>query len=381
MINVEINIISKIHVGSGIQYKGNSEYFFFENENKIVIIDESKILSIIGIENVHIWISYIEGKQDNTNFMEYLRKRKPDIIPSDVATRIIPLKGDKVPNFSNTLREQIHSGIGLPYIPGSSIKGAIRTALFSDELLKKYRGKGIPEAKLGFYDQRQSRTNFNDRPLQREIFGIDPNSDWLRLLQVGDCYFKAGETHAAFSETLNERNWPKYEIKEEVRQLIEYLPKGSKSEFALNIPEKHRDLIFNKRPDLFNPMSYSLSISSLFKTVHQHSLRLLNSEIDFFEGTDLPKSKSELLAFLEELRDEAARYKDNECLLRLGFGTGYRNMTGDWVKELITDDYLYDDIAAFSRRTARYNGMPLPKSRKIMFDGEFMGYVKLTALN
>jgi CRISPR type III-A-associated RAMP protein Csm5 len=28
-----------------------------------------------------------------------------------------------------TLKECIHSGLGVPYIPGSSIKGAIRTAI------------------------------------------------------------------------------------------------------------------------------------------------------------------------------------------------------------------------------------------------------------
>lgn len=377
-MKVAIESISPIHIGSGIQYQGNSEYLYFEREKVLVVIDEAKILDIIGVENMHIWIEYIEDRQQKQNFLEYLRQRKPNISPSDVAARIIPLKGGRVPYFSNTLREQIHNGMGLPYIPGSSLKGAIRTALFTDELLRRYEMEGVSERKLGYYDSKENRTIFNDKVLQREIFGRDPNSDWLRLLQVGDCHFGAGSTCAAFSETLNERNWPNYEIKEEVKQLIEYLPKGSTSEFTLHIPEKLRDLIFKKMRELFNPISYKLNISSLFKIVHRHSLRLLKDEIAFFEEANLPNGKGELLSFLEEIRDEATGYAENECLLRLGFGTGYRNMTGDWVKKLVSDDSLYDEIGAFSRRTTRYNGMPLPKSRKIMFDGEFMGYVKLT---
>jgi hypothetical protein len=52
-------------------------------------------------------------------------------------------------------------------------------------------------------------------------------------------------------------------------------------------------------------------------------------------------------------------------------------MTGNWVKELVLDDDLYDEIDAAARRTTRYIGLPLPKSRKVMFDGQFLGYVKL----
>lgn len=381
MTRVSLNNISPVHIGSGTQYQGNSEYLYFSQEKVLVVIDEAKILDIIGVENMPVWVGYIEDMEHKKDFLEYLRQRKPNIVPSDIATRIIPLQGDKTPYFSNTFREQIHNGMGLPYIPGSSIKGAIRTALFAYELLQRYQMGGIPDGKLGYYDSKKDRMIFKDKPLQQEVFGRDPNSDWLRLLQVGDCYFKPGSTMAAFSETLNERKWPRYEIKEEVRQLIEYLPRGAESEFTLHIPDPLKALIAKKMPDLFPPYVSSFDIPTLFKVVHAHSLRLLEDEITFFEEAELPNHKSDLLPFLEEIRDNAKEYAKNECLLRLGFGTGYRNMTGHWVKELVLDDELYDEIGAASRRTTRYNGMPLPKSRKIMFDGQFMGYVKLTILN
>ena len=378
LMNVTIETLSPIHIGSGIQYQGNAEYLFFEKENVLVVADEAKILDIIGNGNIHIWVGYIEDKDNKKNFIEYLRTRKPGLQPSDIARRIIPLKGGKRPYFTNTLREQIHGGMGVPYIPGSSLKGSIRTALFSDTLIKAYAQNGVPEVKLGSENRFSGKFNINDKPLQKEVFGQDPNSDWLRMLQVGDCYFKAG-THGAFAETLNEKgNQQEYEVKGEVRQLIEYIPAGKTATCAINIPTKHRDLILRKDPQLFRTAVRQLDYAWLCQLIHAHTLRLLREEIAFFQDADLPEAGADLPEFMQDLLKQATAFPENTCLLRLGFGTGYRNMTGDWVKDLVKNDDLYDDIANATRRTPRYNGMPLPKSRKIMFEGDLMGYVKLS---
>jgi hypothetical protein len=104
----------------------------------------------------------------------------------------------------------------------------------------------------------------------------------------------------------------------------------------------------------------------------------LRNEIAFFEDADLPDDANGLQEFIKEMEADTKNFPQNVCLLRLGFGTGYRNMTGDWVKYLVQDNDLYDDVATATRRTSRYNDMPLPKSRKIMFDGVLPGYVKLS---
>lgn len=377
-MKIKLETLSPIHIGSGIQYQGNAEYLYFDKEKSVVVADESKILDIIGTENIHIWVGYIEDRENKKNFLEYLRQRKPDIRPEDVARRIIPLKGSRAPYFTNTLREQIHGGMGQPYLPGSSLKGSIRTALFADHLMKNYQERGVPEGKLGAVHRFNNKFVIGDKILQQEVFGRDPNSDWLRLLQVGDCYFDTA-TQAAFAETLNEKGADqRYEIKGEVRQLIEYIPAGKSAEFQINIPKQHRELILRKEPQLFPATARQLDEAWLCKLLHVHALRLLKSEIDFFEDADLPDAAGGLLEFMQELYSQAKAFPENACLLRLGFGTGYRNMTGDWVKDLVLDDNLYDDIATATRRTSRYNGLPLPKSRKMLFDGVLPGYVKLT---
>lgn len=374
MAKVRLEAISPIHIGSGIHYQGNAEYLYFERERVVVLIDEAKVLDIIGTDNIHIWVNFIERREGD--FLAYLRQRKPDIKPEDVALRIIPLKTNRSLYHTNTLREQIHSALG-PYLPGSSIKGAIRTAVFADSLMKTYKSKGIPEMKLGEWNKRTNRFTIDDKILQQEVFGNNPNEDWFRMLQVGDCYFSS-VTHAAFAETLNEKEEARYTVKDDVRQLIEYIPMRTTGEFSLSIPQKHLELIQKHAPGLLKEASKGFNIKGLFKLIHQHSLRLLNSEIAFFEDADIPEAADGLWDFLQELKRDASTFAENECLLRLGFGTGYRAMTGNWVNDLVFDDDLFDEIATATRRTTRYNGMPLPKSRKIMFDGILMGYIKLT---
>lgn len=370
-MNITIKTLTPVHIGSGIEYSGNAGYLYFEQERTVALIDEAKILDIIGVENLHIWINFIEHRADN--FLSYLRQLRPQLKPEEVSLRIMPLKGNLTPMFSNTLREHIHGGLGRPYLPGSSLKGAIRTAVLADRLMGLFRDNGITSEYL---INKQSR--IKDTVLQQKIFGNDPNSDWFRMLQVGDCYFPEGCTHTAFAETLNNTSKTIFGIKKEVRQFIEYLPSGLESDCTITIPQKHLELIQSTMPNLFKIHEKQLDLNQLLGLVHVHSLRLLKNEIRFFEDAELPEENEALMEFLQEMEIKARSFQPNEYLVRLGFGTGYRNMTGDWVADLVLDDNCYDDIATATRRTNRYNNMPLPKSRKLMFDDVFMGYIKIT---
>ena len=71
-------------------------------------------------------------------------------------------------------RQQLRNGTGKPYIPGSSIKGAIRTALLNIFLGKLQRNWREDELK-------NKRGNFSDKAVQSIIFGKDPNHDFMRF--------------------------------------------------------------------------------------------------------------------------------------------------------------------------------------------------------
>ena len=74
------------------------------------------------------------------------------------------------------IREQIKDVHGQPYLPGSSLKGALRTVLAV---------AAVEEVKPDLSRLENSRS-WAGQPVERQLFGSDPNHDLLRALQVGD---------------------------------------------------------------------------------------------------------------------------------------------------------------------------------------------------
>src|SRR5262249_19520957 len=76
------------------------------------------------------------------------------------------------------LREQYKDAFDRPYIPGSSLKGALRTVL---------AWHGFQQRKLIFdVDNLGGNPNWAAQSIERKLFGADPNHDLLRALQVAD---------------------------------------------------------------------------------------------------------------------------------------------------------------------------------------------------
>ena len=88
-------------------------------------------------------------------------------------------------------------------IPGSSIKGAIRTALLWDLISDDNK-----EAQNDLKEQVQRRTNRSwvGQPIERRVLGKDPNHDLMRAVQVSDTApipIEALEMGVAWTVTLN----------------------------------------------------------------------------------------------------------------------------------------------------------------------------------
>lgn len=368
---VSLELISPVHIGSGKMIQGNAEYLHFVQENSLAIVDETKILDLIGIDQLPIWMEYIENP--SASFIDYLKQRKGDIRATHIAKRILQLEGNKSPIPANTLREQIHTGRGMPYIPGSSIKGALKTVFFADSMLQRYKKSGIDTDRL---KHPKKRHQYKDVQLATQTFGKDPNHDWFRLIQVSDFHFSVG-TAASFSETLNETgNEQAYELKNSVKQLVEFLPEGSISlEGSIKFNTILQERANQKR--LFNQNGSTLTLATFIEKINAHTLRLIERELKFFQTSDMPEEGDLFLERLREIKALIADLSSKECLLRMGFGTGFRSMTGDWL-EVLNDDQYYDLSDAI--RGKKYYNYPLPKSRKIILGGQPFGFVKIKFL-
>jgi len=184
MQKVTCETVSPVHIGSGLNLQRQIE--FLAEGNEIALVDDKKVLSTIGSENIDKWVHIIERRE---KLLEYLKTRKPGLTLNDVARRILRINGS-IGNIQY-LREQLHNGMGLAMIPGSSLKGAIRTALLNNWLKQHTRLWG--KDKLGFY--KKGKFEFQDNKVVEACFGKDPNHDLLRFLQIGDLHFQ-GNTEA-----------------------------------------------------------------------------------------------------------------------------------------------------------------------------------------
>lgn len=81
-------------------------------------------------------------------------------------------------SYGAVVREQYKDAFDRPYVPGSSLKGALRTVL-------AWHGFQERKLKLDVQELRGSRS-WAGQGLERQIFGRDPNHDLLRALQVAD---------------------------------------------------------------------------------------------------------------------------------------------------------------------------------------------------
>ncbi|PSR05964.1 MAG: type III-A CRISPR-associated RAMP protein Csm5, partial [Bacteroidetes bacterium SW_10_40_5] len=182
MAKFTLTTLTPVHIGSGRVLSFNTEYLNFPNEGVCGVIDEQKVLDIIGTENIDKWVATINNQED---LLEYLKQRKPDLKPEDVASRV--LKGKFPRNTRVSLREQLFAGKGKPLIPGSSLKGPIRTAYLNTQLEQKFGKDSIPDNYLLTEDRKTGEQKVaTDKDLQKVIFGNNPNNDIFRFVRVYD---------------------------------------------------------------------------------------------------------------------------------------------------------------------------------------------------
>ena len=270
-----------------------------------------------------------------------------------------------------SLKEQLFNGKGLPYIPGSSIKGAIRSALFSTEV--REAGKVVNNNDL--YDRDKIKGNV----LEKKLFGFDPNHDVFRFLQIGDVYFDPNSTVAINMVNIN--------IKQEgaifdssKNQLVEAIGKEKHSTFSMKLNHTGMDSNIKFRAINHFPDSFA-SFDSLFHTINNNTQILIDEEIEFWMEHISEDPVKEYIDKLELILKECNNCSDIECVLRLGHGSGYVFISGNLLNH---PEYISDDEYAAIVNTARpgnmkkYQDYRFPKSRRIDENLDLLGFVKLS---
>ena len=380
MNEIKIKTLTAVHVGSGETLQAGTDFVKgrIDEVDFLSIVDPKKVLELIGDENVQQWVTAIERKESTKDVVNQIASKAT---LTDYSKRMI-LEWSFTKN-TDTLKEHIHDGRGLPYIPGSSIKGAIRTAVLAslaenvcdvgqkiDKTKRDKEGNPIPNHKG------QIEYKADAKRIESELFGSDPNKDVFRFLQVGDAYFGENYEIAIRMVNLNEREKQSF-WDDSKSQLIEAIEPEDEASFRLKLNKSGYDLskkCVQQLPDCM------CTVQSLFETINTHTRKLLESEIDYWKEREPNDDSDKVALYIEKVQSILEEVNEcrngEECVLRIGHGSGWRFITGAWTERL--NNFPSVVVPVSRPKNFKYEQYDFPKTRRVDDECELLGFVKLT---
>ena len=197
-----------VHVGSGEKL---GQIDFVLQRNQCIVVDIERLLQELK-DNSQALNEFAHG---SFNIADFLKKYK--ILPGSVRKYTIqnPNNIERIYN----IQEFVKTGMGNPIIPGSSIKGAIRTALLW-HLLRSTTDKSRINEILHDVLNSDVKKEKASSSLSKEFFGPDPNYDFLRILHVGDVELQMADMKLVESKVLNYQLGKKWISRQELKSML-----------------------------------------------------------------------------------------------------------------------------------------------------------------
>lgn len=204
------------------------------------------------------------------------------------------------------------------FIPGSSIKGAIRTAILwwvlKNDANKLYKAKSSLERLVRSRDKDAKKSVDGD--VEREVFGGDPSHDILKALQVSDTATVDVQT-LKIQEVRTLSTTPQGHIWK-FSTFIEALKPKTKLDLVINVNtffiegEAAKDLQFEDKREL---------IKEIPRICNESADDFIRNELTFLKQYN---TQRELLDFYRGLAEPKG---SNSFLLHLAWGSGWHGMT------------------------------------------------------
>lgn len=234
-----------------------------------------------------------------------------------------------------------------PYIPGSSLKGALRTAL-------AWTGwKEVnPKVEAGSFGHSKS---WAGQRLERKLFGPDPNHDLLRALHVSDLFGpqKPGQGLRVVNAqvlTLREASAPVE---------LEAITGDVAFTGSMTIDET---LFSSMAEPVLHFGNRKRWLDTLLPRAQQHSQARIARLRQWFEAQP---SAGKIAEFYRSL--EAASLPVNQALVQIGWGSGWDGKTF-WT-HLQSNSQLFEGLVRqyrMSKSRSRRPGDPFPTSRRVL---------------
>jgi CRISPR-associated protein Csm5 len=339
-----ITLLSPLHIGSGRELL--RDYDYVTHGGKTWVIDAAAMLDhFVGPQGE------LDSRIIGRPAAELLKDQ--DFVEGSPSFRYVLPGQPRAQGAGAVLREQYKDGRDQPYIPGSSLKGSLRTILL---------WHGFRSAKLSLdVNALSDSRSWTAQPIERRLFGSDPNHDLLRGLLVADSQpqpasklrianaqvvtgsEKMGspvEVEAVWTDTAFETTWTidSYLNSEGVRQKLGL---GGEWSWLAGLPEIARAWgaeYLRKERDWFHQRKYS------------HVAGLYHQMLGILTGNKLAP---------------------NQFFINLGWGGGWSAKTVGAPLQADAKEWerLLNDKRRSPARFRRREGDAFPKSRRVLVQG------------
>lgn len=331
LYKLKISTLTPLHIGSGRELLHEYDYAIYKGQTWR--INDSALLDA--------------QKADTVALANQLAQTPPahllddaDFDPRSKYFRYV-IKGTPRSGAEGAqLREQLKNAQDQPFLPGSSIKGALRTAIawqaWSDLQLTPELSKLLP---------RRERAG---QGYEHEIFGRDPNHDLMRALQISDTLALGPETLMVLNaRVLNRFGEPSAPVEMEAIR--------SDMTFECSLKIDHA-LFSNWAQHTLHGQQW---LDDLPTIANKHSRAIIQSDLAWFREA---QKAQRVAAFYSQL--DNAELGNQRFLLQLGWGTGWEGKTfGDHLQK--DEDFMESIIQDYRlTRGRRQHGDAFPKSRR-----------------
>ena len=364
---LKLTTLSPVHVGTADGEIKDTEFFI--KGDHVHITSEKYIAEALTRENlIDNFVDFVqnESRPSMNKYLATLTRKQRANIESTITIRNIslPWQNDRI----FTLRPQVNNAADRsPYIPGSTIKGALRSTLLF--LLCRNNKEELTRIVARLSQARTKNKKEFARDLDRKLLqevnlsGVKkgPNTDWLKSLNVSDAYPKEkGCTEVITVKVVSLTDNGYHYGARNTSINVEAISAGTTFTCDVIIDEFAENMLtrFNNGRKVFD-------FNALLENLKEKFSELLNYDRKFF---NLAK-----LDIMVKCQDMLSKQGAN---FRLGWGSGLMTMTVD----LLLDDKTRREI-----RRVFYppRGNPnFPQSKKVVVSGgsivNTLGWINLS---
>lgn len=389
---LEVETLSPLHIGSGERLRRKE---FVQHGNRLWIADPRRLTERVGA-NQHLSERFRAFCEDERKSLaDFLRENQ--IRPEEVSSYGVAAPA----RLSQEILCFIKTTHPRPYLPGSSIKGALRSAIlrgvlsgngellhsvsqFTSEMLGRLKGEVRHYPGDRNRITKEYKTKISVR-VQEAFFGPDQHHDLMRAIQIADSQpVDQGRLEIAEVKVLSasRRSLTVKQTRAGHDMVInpEVIRKGTgfKGSISFNV-----SLLGDKGPShQLGFHSKTEAILGFQRLCNRVAEQLIEQEIGFFEQYN----QRVLVNWYKQLHRGMAQLKKNQCLLHISWGSGFnpKTVTSLFEEGLFDEVRLAFDLGKFDRdqRGNRVMVKPFPKSRKVVFENgnpkEPLGWVRLT---